>query len=56
MVTDTSAKVVFFPEQVKWLRSMFPHRVIPTSATEAEIREYFGTQRVLDVVESRASR
>lgn len=46
-------KVQFFPEQVKWLREMFPHRVLPFDATEAELRDYFGQQRVLAVIEQR---
>lgn len=49
-------KIVFFPEQITWLEKMFPTRVLPLTATEAEMRDYFGTQRVLECVKQRRAK
>lgn len=49
-------KVVFFPEQIKWLEKMFPQRVLPLTASESEMRDYFGAQRVIETIRQRPSR
>ena len=34
-------------EQFRAVEQLFPARVIPHTATEAELREYMGTQKVI---------
>lgn len=40
-------KPILSKEQFMAIEQLFPARVIPHSATEAELREYMGTQKVI---------
>lgn len=40
-------KPILSKEQFRAIEQLFPARVIPHSATEAELREYMGTQKVI---------
>lgn len=40
-------KPILSKEQFRDIEQLFPARVIPHSATEAELREYMGTQKVI---------
>jgi hypothetical protein len=45
--------VYFTRQQIEYLQSMYPTRVLPATASEAEIHQYFGTQRVLETVKGK---
>ncbi len=47
-------KLKFTKEQVLALRKVFPQRVLSPSATEQELRDYFGEQKVMNYIEARA--
>jgi len=53
VIVDKDKGVYFAPEQIKWLESMFPERVLPCTTSEAEVREYFGTRKVLACIKER---
>lgn len=40
-------KIVFYPEQIKYLKEQFPNVVLPVTATEAQMHRYFGQQSVI---------
>lgn len=42
--------VRFSPAQLQWLEKQFPERVLPATASEAELRHYFGQRSVLSAV------
>lgn len=42
--------VRFSPAQLRWLERQFPERVLPASASEAELRHYFGQRSVLNAI------
>lgn len=46
-------KIYFHPKQIEYLDSIFPERIIPSTAPEAELREYMGTRRVLQYLKQR---
>lgn len=43
----------FSPSQLQYLESMYPPVVLGPSATESEMRYYFGQQAVLDTIRRR---
>lgn len=43
-------RVYFHPKQVEYLEKLFPERVLPHTASEAELREYMGTRLVIRTV------
>lgn len=45
--------VEFSTTQLEYLESVFPQCVLQHSHTEAQMRHYFGTQAVIDVVRGR---
>ena len=53
---NPSGTIRFFPEQLEYLRSLFPQRVLPPSATVEELRDYFGEQKVMRAIEIRTRR
>lgn len=42
--------VRFSPAQLQWLEGQFPERVLPATASEAEMRYYFGQRSVINAV------
>jgi len=42
--------VRFSPAQLQWLEAQFPERVLPATASEAELRHYFGQRSVINAV------
>lgn len=50
MSTEPKGRVYFSREQYKWLQEQFPVRVLPVQATEAQMRDYFGEQRVIAAI------
>lgn len=49
-------KIHFHPEQVKYLEKLYPQYALPVSATEAEMRYYFGQQSVIDRIKGLVSK
>lgn len=52
---DNEKAVYFHPAQIKYIEELFPERVIPSTASEAELREYMGTRRVVHVLRGRVN-
>lgn len=50
--TDYS-NVVFTPMQLEYLQSLYPATVFGPTATEAQLRQYMGTQAVIEAVAKR---
>lgn len=46
-------KVVFYPEQIRYLEKLFPVTVQTPTATEAQMRFYNGQQSVLQAIKER---
>ena len=46
----------FSVAQLQWLEQQYPQRVLPPTASEAEIHQYFGTQRVLQSIREKVYR
>ena len=45
--SNTTERPILSKEQFRAIEQLVPARVIPHSATEAELREYMGTQKVI---------
>jgi hypothetical protein len=56
MTTHKFQAVNFTLKQVQELEKLFPTLVLPASATEAEMRTYFGQQSVMGVIRDRVQR
>lgn len=41
----------FDKEQLKYLQEQFPVRILSTTATENEVHQYFGTQKVIELIQ-----
>lgn len=53
MPPSRNSDVRFSPDQLKYLESLFPHVVMPVTASEAALRQYFGTQSVIQAVKDK---
>lgn len=53
--TQQTAKptVQFTPKQLQELEKLFPALILPCTAPEAQLREYFGQQSVVEAVRKR---
>lgn len=50
---NLQGNIYFTEQQLSYLETMFPQVVMPCSATEAQLRTYFGQQSVVQAVRDR---
>lgn len=45
--------IYFHPKQIEYIESIFPEIVLPSTVSEAAIREYMGTRKVVHFLRSK---
>ena len=51
--SERKLEVMFHPEQLRWLESVFKPVVMGPEKSESEMRYYFGQQSVIEVIRGR---